>query len=595
MRRRERGDDEPRGGLCADQMGLGKTIMTLANIINGRKAKDEPGPKTTLIVATPALVTQWFSEIEKHCERKFTGQVLKYFGKFKLVTGDDAEAVSSFDIVLTTYNEVRRSFPKIEFPVELQTTEEKNRWWTQYYHENRGLLHQIDFFRIVLDEAQAIKNHKSWTSIAARELSAEHRWALSGTPIQNSVSELYPYFKFLKVPHTGTFKIFSHNYTSADGPNERGFDRLQLMLSRFMIRRTHADKILGHQIITLPKATQNFHECTFSELERVIYETVRIRMIQRINRLSRSKQLDRNYSCILTMLLRLRQLTCHSLMLEKAMQDLLTREDHEKLFELANEAANKPTSLSRDELVKLRILLDREQGFNRSITTATRKFATSSVNLNENDEEVDQEDDENGGGPSATGRSGYVGHQHGLKFQFLKYLATLRVNKKWEELQDRTLCAKCNDQPEQPYVTSCFHVYCYSCLELLQAEAASRDMTKARCLECGIEYTGSKECDNYDLSGQMGVDSDSDDDDAEGLKAHRMARNKRLGSKKESKDWIDMAGTDILPSAKTIAIKAQILNWIEENPNVKIILYTQFIDMIRIVCGLPPSLPSPIY
>ncbi|KAF2432590.1 hypothetical protein EJ08DRAFT_695349 [Tothia fuscella] len=589
MRRREKGTDEPKGGLCADQMGLGKTIMTLANIVNGRKPKTYMGPKTTLIVATPALITQWLNEIAKHCEPKLKLSVLKHFGKNKLETNDSVAAMMRFDIVLTTYNEVQKSYPKAEFPIQLQTAEDKNRWWQKYYHENRGLLHKVDFLRVVLDEAQCIKNHKSWTSIAARGLSAEHRWALSGTPIQNSVSELYPYFKFLKVPHTGTFKIFSANFVGGKaGPNKHGIDRLQSFLTRFMIRRTHADNLLGHPIITLPNAVEHLHWCQFNELERVIYETVRMRMIQRINRMSRSRELDANYSNILTMLLRLRQLTCHLLMLEKPMRDLLTREDHEKFYNLASEAANPANSdLSRHAMVGIRRYLQKRASGGKLPQTASFPGVRHETGREREDEDEDEteDEDENGAGPSRradnTNFTGDTGNRHGLQFDFLKYLSTLRKDRNWEELKDRTLCAKCNDQPEDPHVTSCFHVYCKACLVKIGEDSVARNLMRPRCLECGMEYTKSKPCDQFNLA-TLDEDSDDSDDDAQGLGRHRKAKIK--DSPRESKkDWIDMAGLDILPSSKTVAIKAQIINWIEENPNVKIILYTQFIDMIRIM------------
>lgn len=132
-----------------------------------------------------------------------------------------------------------RSYPKNEPPIDCQTAEQKISWWKQTYESNRGVLHRMQFYRIVLDEAQAIKNYKSRTSIACRALMAEHRWALSGTPILNDLSEMYPYFKFLGVPHTGSFKIFKHNY--CDSSNPEHMERLLLRLNQFMIRRTHAE------------------------------------------------------------------------------------------------------------------------------------------------------------------------------------------------------------------------------------------------------------------------------------------------------------------------------------------------------------------
>lgn len=66
---------------------------------------------------------------------------------------------------------------------ELTTAEDKAIWWNRHYHENKGALHTVEWTRVVLDEAQAIKSVDSQTSIACRSLSAEFRWAMSGTPV----------------------------------------------------------------------------------------------------------------------------------------------------------------------------------------------------------------------------------------------------------------------------------------------------------------------------------------------------------------------------------------------------------------------------
>jgi SNF2 family DNA or RNA helicase len=76
---------------------------------------------------------------------------------------------------------------------------------------------------------------------------------------------------------------------------------------------------------------------------------------------------------------------------------------------------------------------------------------------------------------------------------------------------------------------------------------------------------------------------DTSDTDTELLKKNRSRKKKKKDQKRKDEDWIDQEGVNILPSAKTLGIKAQILNWISENPNVKVIIFTQFIDMIRIL------------
>ena len=107
MRRRENDSNEPRGGILADEMGLGKTVMMLANIVNGRPSKPKE-VKTTLVVASPALVAQWYTEIEKHVSTKREnpnhglGKVMQYRSGAKIRDSSPEATLMECDIVLTT-------------------------------------------------------------------------------------------------------------------------------------------------------------------------------------------------------------------------------------------------------------------------------------------------------------------------------------------------------------------------------------------------------------------------------------------------------------------------------------------------------------
>jgi SNF2 family DNA or RNA helicase len=142
--------------------------MMLANIVNGRRPKGEKGPRTTLLVASPNLLTQWSKEIELHTDG--TLNVMKYSYGNRLDSNNALDVLESHDIILTTYTEVMRSYPKNEPPITCQSAEDKATWWKEVYENRRGILHRVFFQRIVLDEAQAIKNHTTRTSIACRGL-----------------------------------------------------------------------------------------------------------------------------------------------------------------------------------------------------------------------------------------------------------------------------------------------------------------------------------------------------------------------------------------------------------------------------------------
>ena len=186
MKHRELSDKGPFGGILADSMGLGKTVITIAAMVANRQKNPEE-PKCTLIVCSPALIQQWEREIETHADPNVFQVINRFYGSESSKTrrkGAEYQ-MESADILFTTYGEVVRSYPKRTLPKDIKATDAKLKWWENEWNVNRGFLHRAHFYRVVLDEAQVIKNHKSHTSIACRALMARHRWAISGTPIQN--------------------------------------------------------------------------------------------------------------------------------------------------------------------------------------------------------------------------------------------------------------------------------------------------------------------------------------------------------------------------------------------------------------------------
>ena len=452
-----------------------------------------------------------------------------------------------------------------------------------------------------LDEAQQIKNHRSVTSIACRCLEGEYRWALSGTPIQNSLQELYPYFKFLKVENTASYKVFCQNFIGADkNASKTGVTRLNQLLGRFMIRRTHADKVMGLPIVILPKASEQIRWVKFNDVERSIYEIVRSRMIKRINKLSRSKELDANYSHVLTMLLRLRQLTGHILTVEMAMRDLLEEEDHQKIWDLSMmELTDVKDVMRRKQLQRLRVLLakgakgdDRHPGRARfpGVRDKNGRGRQDSANTSYAGSQAGADSDEDS--EIELIDRDHVGGAHGLKYDFTRYLSTLRQGKDQRDVTKRSTCVICGDMPEDGRITDCYHTYCVECLEVHMETAAEQGEDAARCKECGVVFAGARVVGEgineeearkkRNRNGNVNEEPDSDSD-VEMRKTGKRWKQGRKERKYKEPDWIDQEGQHILPSAKTVEIKAQILNWIKADPEVKVIIFTQFINMIRIL------------
>jgi SNF2 family DNA or RNA helicase len=581
MRRRENALEEPRGGLMADQMGLGKTLMMLANIVNGLPPKGEQ-PRTTLLVASQNLLRQWAQEIQTHTADNLL-TVMKYGSGNRLDSNRSYQILQQHDIVLTTYGEVMQSYPKNEPPIECQTAEEKIKWWHNVFETGRGVLHRMKFYRIVLDEAQAIKNHNSRTSIACRALMADHKWALTGTPVLNSLTELYPYFKFLNVPYTGSFKIFKHNYCDASNPQSA--ERLLARLETFMIRRTHSEVMFGAPILKLPRADQATYWCEFNPIERNIYDIVRQRFVKRINFMAKSGELERSYSNAMVMLLRLRQLTAHILMLQFVMRDLLEREDIERIRQVIREAASDKTNtetilvirkqldvLAREEKKKaeeMRKVDDAKEKKDQKESHAQVDISAvkESRGVEQDGQEVENIADEITNGPQGRLSSG---KGFGKEFDFKPYIDTLAVGDNWEKVKKKAQCSSCGKRPVNPWITSCNHLYCQDCYEkeiLLAAEILSDNFA---CKNCGQTFQGARECER---------DSETEYKVPETRSRKKDKEPARMERENIKDDWLSLGGGKVLPSAKTIAIKAQILNWTRENPKVKIIIYTQFLAM----------------
>ncbi|KZM25989.1 uncharacterized protein EKO05_0009128 [Ascochyta rabiei] len=599
MRRRENDEKEPKGGLMADQMGLGKTLMMLANIVNSRDAMIKNkgfGPRTTLLVASPNLLYQWGAEIAQHtnCNLK----VMRYGSGHRLDSTHAISILETHDIILTTYGEVMKSYPKNNPPIECQTAEEKIAWWKETYINHRGVLHQMKFKRIVLDEAQMIKNHQSRTSIACRALIADHKWALSGTPIMNGLEELYPYFKFLNVPHTGSFKIFKHNYCgSGNGENA---ERLLVRLSQFMIRRTHADRMFNAPILKLPQANQSTYWCKFNSVERSIYIIVQQRFAQKINLLAEEGTLERSYNSILVMLLRLRQLSAHVLMLQFVLKDLLQREDIERIKEVVKQQAASSYADQDRTILAIRKQLEAHESKEKkkSATKTARKLAaedaarkagTEYVEPDDDCEDYDDDDapvevardgetDGTGKGDHGGARRHSSGKAFGKSYNFKPFVNSLTVGEEWEKKKEKAKCAECGKQPHKPWKTACGHLMCDGCYEEVMAAAAEEERANGTCKACGQIVGACAPCDDEDADDTPGSSR------TRGKAAQKKKREKeRLDHEDIADDWLSLGGKDVLPSAKTKAVKAQILNWTQENPTVKIIIYTQFLAMIRIL------------
>ncbi|HEX6883151.1 MAG TPA: SNF2-related protein, partial [Planctomycetota bacterium] len=271
------------GGCLADDMGLGKTVQVLA-WLQARKARaKEHAP--ALIVAPKSLTHNWLEEA-----RRFTPElsVLEYVGTERARL---RPKLAQHDLVLTTYGTARAD-------VEM--------------------LSAIRFAAVVLDEAQAIKNEDSRTAKSVRLLRADHRLALSGTPVENHLGELWSLFEFLNPGLLGRSTTFQGLLeASTDGGADEGTRRtIAAAVRPFLLRRTKEEVLRD-----LPERTELLVACDMEDEQRAGYVELRDHFRRTLLERGAAEGRGPDPLVVLEMLLRLRQAACHPGLLDPARAD----------------------------------------------------------------------------------------------------------------------------------------------------------------------------------------------------------------------------------------------------------------------------------
>jgi SNF2 family DNA or RNA helicase len=542
------------GGLLSDEMGLGKTVMAIANMVDGRP---DPSSKSraTLIITPAALQKQWYNEIRKHVDSDvgYIKNLLLY--KSSIFQNDLAQVpvLSNFDVVIASYHEIVKSYPKKVYPLELTTDRAKEEWWANYFEENKGLLHRVKWHRIVLDEAQAIKNHTSRTSEGCWRLRGRFRWTLSGTPVVNSLEEFYAYFRFLKMFATGDYETWRKNYCKKG--SEAALTRLRTMLEKIMIRRTHQDQLFGRPLITLPKAKEmETIMIDFTPIERAMYKIIRDRFVAKIKTWQNDGEAEKNYYSIFILLLRLRQLTAHFLLMQKTLKDLLHIEDLEKLWQLTETYESNSSDATRRQARALRAGLE-----NIKIDDASRHRSTELPA-----DIVDLTSDEISDDP--------------LGSSFRNCLENMRDSGQWLKANMRSTCPACSNPPMNPQVTDCLHIYCLNCIDGLKREAELEGHDSIRCLECSVDFRDTWPTQAFvDAAQVLPPPTPPSDNTTEQTKV----KGKSNTNVEEDVDWFKLPGP-ILRSSKTIEAVKQMKKWFAEDPTSKVLLFSQWRGVLRV-------------
>ncbi len=267
------------GGCLADDMGLGKTIQALA-LLESRK-KQKAG--TSLVVVPRSLIFNWKSEAAKFAPKL---RVLDHSGVGRK---RDPEALRECDVVLTTYGTLRR---------------------------DAGYFKDVEFDYVILDEAQAIKNASSDAAKAARLLRGRHRLAMTGTPVENHLGELWSLFEFLNPGMLGNLSVFKRLIGSSKNPDANGRQLLARALKPFILRRTKQQVAKD-----LPEKLEQTIYCELDAPQRKLYNELRDHYRKLLLHRVEEVGLGKAKFQILEALLRLRQAACHPALIDKSQHD----------------------------------------------------------------------------------------------------------------------------------------------------------------------------------------------------------------------------------------------------------------------------------
>ena len=288
------------GGILADDMGLGKTLQCISLIATNSGYKDDPdGEGPTLIIAPLTVIGNWVGQITQHCA-KDSFRIMVYHGPNR---EKDLDIIKQHHVVITTFDIVA-----LEYSDENDENREEMR-----KHYGCGLQY-VNWLRVVLDEAHKIRSRKTRVFKACNALQAKSRWCLTGTPVQNRLDDLYSLFCFLKLQPICD-KAFWNKFVIQPLKNNNpiGFDRLRKVMKQLCLRRDKSMKIDGKPIIQIPDKITNTRKIDFIPEEKMKYNQLMAIHKEAFNQMRKQgdSEIMRNFSSVLSMLLRLRQACAH--------------------------------------------------------------------------------------------------------------------------------------------------------------------------------------------------------------------------------------------------------------------------------------------
>jgi len=268
------------GGILADDMGLGKTVQVLAHLESVYTSKEDAPKKPSIVILPKSLLFNWQEESTKFTPKL---KVLAYAGtsRAKLL-----EEIPNADLVLVTYPTLRLDLEELK---------------------------KFEFHYVIADEAQAIKNAGSISHKACCQLQGKHHLAMSGTPVENSIDDLFALIDFVSPGLLGKNAREKMSKASEHGKLDTvALQELANALRPFILRRTK-----GQVLQDLPEKIEKVLHCELGTLERKRYVELRDYYREHLKGAIEKKGIGGSKILILEALLRLRQAACHSGLLDK--------------------------------------------------------------------------------------------------------------------------------------------------------------------------------------------------------------------------------------------------------------------------------------
>ncbi|KAF8486693.1 SNF2 family N-terminal domain-containing protein [Gautieria morchelliformis] len=542
-----------RGGILADDMGLGKTIQCIATCAKNRP-EEGTERKSTLVVAPAALLEQWAAEFRQRTQNGLFF-VHIHHGKEKLRS---TKEVQQYDVVITTYQTLCADFPKDK--------KDKEKDGDDTMEDAPGLLGPLAatlWHRVVLDEAQCIRNRVTRTSRCVARLDSTYRWVLTGTPVTNTLADLYALVRFLRFRPFNDWKEFNERIARVQRkrPDLAG-QRAQALLKKCLLRRTKDTKLEGKLILQLPPKQIEVVEIDFSPDERDIYNKVEKRQQQKMSKFLKAGTVMKKYAVVLVMLLRLRQVCNHP--------QLITLDDYDEDGHRVIEDDEGPMQMDTSpagELERAERLLGCE--FVMQAKAKLLEQVQARIQAEAQGTGVEEEDTD-------------------CPICFDTYVNNCRM-------------------------TSCRHLFCGDCLnDLFKSPPNGLDVQDAAYAQA--MQSGTRSCPvcrgdihpekvfkvsafeptmeelnalRNELNGPELVDMTLEDDTPIPVDEKGKGKGKATVKDEEDLDGLDLAsldrGDNFDPSAKMLKMTEFIKEWMTTAPDDKIICYSQWTSMITLV------------